>query len=112
MAKINNIKCYKGEDVVVTFTMSPVPGGGITGWTILFSLRRIKDATTTLLFSVGAAILSEPSGVYSITIPGGVADQGTNRTPNKYAYDVWRTNSGVEAVLSIGDFEILPEVRK
>lgn len=112
MARVTNIQVYKGEDIVLNFTETPVPVGGIGGWTIKFSLRRLQDGSLTLLHEEDAVIQDGNAGTYQVTIPGEPLGSGTHRTPNKYYYDVWRTNAGSEAVLAIGEFNILPEVRK
>ncbi len=38
---VNNISVYKGENVRLTFSLSPAED--ITGWTIVFSLKRTYD---------------------------------------------------------------------
>ena len=104
MAQKNNISIYKGEATQLAFTMTPTTD--ITGWTLTFSLKpNASDPTASL--TIAGAITNAAAGTFTITIShaqtGGLAS-GT------YAYDVQRTNSGSETVLSIGVITVNQEV--
>ena len=103
MAKINNISVYKGEDVLFTFTMSPVVN--ITGWQIVFTLRR-APTDSTVLATINAQITNGVGGVFTVAMD----HAKTNIGAGVYAYDVQRTDPGSDKVLSIGTFTILQEV--
>lgn len=103
MAQLNDISVYKGEAVLLTFTMTPATD--ISGWSISFTLKTNQTDSTALISQ--AAVLTTPaSGVFTVTL----THAQTNRTAATYYYDVQRTDSGSEAVLSIGTFTISQEV--
>ena len=55
MATQANISFYKGEDVVLTVTMSPATN--ISGWTLQFTLRKQYGDTTALVTkTIGSGI--------------------------------------------------------
>jgi len=104
VATTNNIALYRGEDRLIQFTMSPVEG--ITGWTIVCSVKQAFTDTAPLS-STSATVLNGPQGVFSVLFSSSM----TTLDPGDYVYDVQRTDSGQVAVLSIGKLTILPEVR-
>lgn len=104
MAQLNNVSCYKGEAIVIGVTMSPVVD--ITNWTIVFTLKASPGASPAILAKSGT-VVNGPQGKFSVNLTA--AD--TAQLPQAYAYDIWRTDSGTETVLSIGSFTILQEVR-
>lgn len=104
----SNFSLYKGEDVVVTDSMTPVTN--ITGWSLQFTLRKnYGDATALVTKTVGAGITvtDATNGVFKITLAS--ADTA-NLALGNYVYDVERTDVGNRTVLSIGNLNILPEV--
>ena len=71
MATQANISFYKGEDVVLTVTMSPATN--ISGWTLQFTLRKQYGDTTALVTKTigsGITITDSTNGV-----PGQTADR-------------------------------------
>lgn len=101
MAIVNNITVYKGESIQLDFTM-PV-GSNITGWTIVFSLK-LHGFDATPLATVEATVTSATT--FNVALDHSI----TNITAKDYVYDVQRTDSGDEAVLSIGIFKVTQEV--
>lgn len=105
MAEQNNLHCYKGEAFTPTFTMSPVED--ITGWTVVGTVKRHSSDAVALL-TISGSITDASGGVFIVSF---TAANTTTLGPGTFAYDVWRTNAGSEAVLSIGILEVMPEVR-
>ena len=103
MATQNPITIYRGDDVVLAFTMSPVVS--ISGWTIVFTLKSQLAPGATVL-SQAAAIVSAPAGTFTVTL----SKAQLTLAPGAYVHDVHRTDSGSSTVLSIGPFVVLPEV--
>lgn len=100
----NDITAYKGENLRITFSMSPAES--IAGWTIVLSLKRTYD-DTSVLFQVTATHTNDGTGVYYFDV--GPAD--FTQTVGRYVYDVQRTDTGSVGVLSIGAFVVRKEVR-
>jgi hypothetical protein len=107
MAQANDISVYKGETVTLNFTMTPVVD--ITGWSIVFTLKK-NQTDAAALVTVNATITSGVNGTFAVKLTGGIGGQ-TFRRADTYQYDVQRTDAGFEAVLSIGAFAILQEVK-
>lgn len=108
MASVANISFYKGEDVTLTVTMSPVTN--ITGWTLQFTLRKQYGDTTALITKTtgaGITITDAANGVFQVTLAS--ADT-VNQELRPYVYDIQRTNAGNRTVLTIGNLTLLPEV--
>jgi hypothetical protein len=104
MATLNDITFYKGEAVALVFTMTPVTN--IAGWNISLTLRNNPTDAVPLLTK--AATLTTPAaGVFTVALTHAetVALSAAN-----YAYDVQRTDTGSEAVLSIGTLVVAQEV--
>ena len=102
MATVNDITVYRCEAPQLNFTMTPTTD--ITGWTISFCLKASPGDLP--LLTVAGAIVGAAAGTFKVnltkanlTIPAGV-----------YVYDVQRTDSGSEAVLSIGKFNLQPSI--
>lgn len=103
MAVLQDITTYKAQATTLNFTMSPVTD--ITGWTIVFTLKQaITDASAVLTLS--ATIVSAAAGTFKVVM----TKAHLTKPPGVYVYDVQRTDSGSETVLSIGSFVILPSV--
>src|SRR5258708_1271789 len=107
MAQLNNLTCFRGEAPVFNFTMSPLVN--LTGVPIVFTVRKRNDATQPTLISVNGVVTNGPAGQFSITVTHPQTMQAT-LPAGMYAYDVWRTDAGNEAVLSYGSFKVDPEV--
>lgn len=104
MPAFNHLKTYVGEAYAPTFTMAPVED--ITGWAIVFTLRKIIG--DPVLLSIAAVIVTATAGKFRVTI---TAAQTDSLALGDYAYDVQRTDTGNETVLSIGTFTVLPDVK-
>ena len=104
MATVQTITVYRGEQVVLNFTMSPVVN--ISGWTLPFTVAK-KSNSPTKLIQVNGVILAGPSGTFSVTL----TEENTDQTPDTYYFDVWRNDEGYEQVLAIGSFVVLPTAR-
>lgn len=96
---------YRGEDVAIVFTMTPLTD--ISGWTIVFTLKA-QPATPTSLLSISASLTTAGSGIFTVAIS---STQTTSLSAGTYAYDVWRTDSGSAAELSIGALAMKGSVR-
>ena len=103
MATTADIEFHKGEDVVITVTMDPLVV--VTGWTIQFKMRRAFDQT--VLVTKSASLTNPTSGIFTITIARADTQALDAR---QYVYDITRTDSGQQAVLTIGNLNLLPEV--
>lgn len=104
MAQLNNLLTpYKGEALQLNFTMTPVTD--LTSWTIVFTLR--KNATDAVsILSINATIVSAPAGTFRISL----TKAQTSLVAGTYQYDIFRTDAGSEACLSIGTFVINQDV--
>ncbi len=110
MAVTKNIELFEGEDKTLVDSAA-TPPVNITGWTLSFTVKIDREDASPVLISktVGAGIVitDASNGVFSITLTA--AD--TNITPGKYQYDIWRTNSGAETMLTEGVLTIKASVR-
>jgi predicted RecA/RadA family phage recombinase len=103
-----NFSIYKGEDVAITDSLSPVTN--ITGWSLQFTLRKNYGDTSAILtktIGAGITVTDVTNGVFKIALAN--ADTA-NLAPGVYVYDVERTDAGNRTVLTIGYLNILPEV--
>lgn len=94
---------YRGEDVVLTFTMAPVTD--ITGWTIRLQVKvgGTGSFSPTLMF-IPATIISAPTGVFSIYIPSA---QSLLFLVGSHLFDIWRIDPGFMAALVVGEISVL-----
>lgn len=95
----------RGEDLSLVFTLTPLTD--ITGWTIVFTAKTAPESTTSLL-SISGSVTTAASGIFTVPV---TAAQTLGLTANTYAYDIWRTDSGSAAGLSIGSFTMKGSVR-
>jgi len=98
------IKIYRGEDVIITFTMSPIID--ITGWSILMTITK-KFNTTTKILTIPGTVLSGPDGQFYVPL----TSIQTDINPEVYKYDVFRNLPDDNRVLSIGDFIVAKDSR-
>ena len=103
MAQVNNFAPYKGERIVINFTMTPLTD--ISGWAMQFTLKR-KATDAAAVLTQAAVITSAAQGQFSVSL----TKVQTNLPAGEYAYDVQRIDAGSEAVLSVGLFTIQQEV--
>lgn len=97
MAGEDRITVYRGEDVQLDFTMSPVVD--ITGWLITMTVEGTAPAK---LFTVDAEIVDGLSGTYKVLLTSTETDQA----PGAYQYDVWKMNLGAQRVLAVGMIKV------
>jgi hypothetical protein len=105
MSIISTITFDRGEDVLLTVTMTPTTD--ITGWTLTFTMKQYFGDAAALITKSGS-ITSAVGGIFTITINS--ADTAT-LDPGSYQYDIWRTNTGYATVLTQGILKLLPETR-
>lgn len=104
MAQLNNVGCYLGEAIALTFTIKPLTD--ITGWTIKLTIKNNATDVGQLL-QVAAVLTTPASGIFTCSLTHA---QTLTLGVGTYAYDVQRTDSGSEAVLSIGSLTVSQEV--
>lgn len=105
---------YRGEAYSITDTVRNTAGTAvaITGWALAFTVRSDFDSDTVLLSKTtgsGITITSGSGGVMTITI---TAANTLALAAGEYVYDVQRTDSGSEALLTIGTLRVKPAVRQ
>ncbi len=108
MASLANISFYKGEDVVLTVSMTPTTA--ISGWTLQFTMRTQYGDPTALVTKTngsGIAITDSVNGVFTVSLAS--ADTA-GLDLRAYVYDIQRIDSGARTVLTIGNLTLLPEV--
>lgn len=116
MAVDQTITVFRGEGLtlngVVRRQLEGVPWADcpledITGWPLVFTLARAKNAATKLATGV-PTVVSGPSGTYQYVIGADALDLA----PGTYWYDVWRRTPGREQVLAYGPFVITGDARR
>jgi hypothetical protein len=106
MAQLQDIgPIYRGEDVTFQFTM--VPTTDITGWTITLRVKAALMDPAALL-TVSGTLQAPAAGVFTVPL---TATQTQSLSAGQYAYDVWRTDSGSAANLSLGLLVVKSSVR-
>jgi len=104
MPVVQSITVYRGEDIVLHFTMSPRKD--ITGWVISFTVANGYN-NPTKLFQVTAIATNAPAGRFDVII----TKEQLNIDPGNYVYDLFRTDPGNNRILSVGEFKIEKDVR-
>ncbi len=103
MAITTNREIYHGENTVLPYTMDPIPGGGINGWTIRMFVRDNFDRNGTdslMLEAAGAVEGDGTAGEFSVTL----SEAQTGQLPvGNYTYAIWRTDVGFSVPLAIGN---------
>lgn len=102
MATLNNLEAYRCEAVQLNFTMTPTTD--ITGWTISFCLK--ATPTDAAILTVAGSVVSAAAGTFKVNL----SKANLTQPAGVYVYDVQRTDSGSEAVLSIGAFNLKSSV--
>jgi hypothetical protein len=100
MAVTETISVYRGEQVTLTFQMTPVEN--VTGWTIHFTVAKKANAASKLIGPLLATTSGLASGQFRVQLTEEVLD----KTPGTYFFDAWRTDEGQEQVLALGPFII------
>ena len=97
---------YKGEAALLTFTR--VSAVDITGWTLVFDLKRYHGDSSSLV-TVTPTLTTPTSGIFTVALTA--THTGTTMgTIQSYPWNVWRTDSGSEQLLSIGLCSLLEKV--
>ena len=103
MSITSNIQFAQGEDIPLFFTMTPIPSGGILGWTIVMYVANNQGE----LFQISCAILSGAAGTFTCFIPS--ADTAL-LAAGSYTWEVRRTDSGFNRQLANGSLSLLPSI--
>lgn len=110
--KRNDLSWVVGEDVTITDTLSPITN--ITGWAIEFWLRRRYGDDVPLIIKrtggAGITIDNGAGGVYSIVV-GSSDTARPDVDDGAFVYEIRRTDSGQQVVLSHGTVTLLPSAK-
>lgn len=102
MPSTDAITVYRGEDVTLNFTMSPVED--VSGWSLLFTVRIGQN----VVISKAGSVDDGPNGQFSFAL----ADTDTEgERLGEWLYDVWRDDPGAERILAIGTFTLKDTAR-
>lgn len=104
MAVEQTITVYRGEQVTLNFTMTPVVD--ISGWTLPFTIAK-KANSSTKLVSKNGVIISGINGTLYVTL----TEEDLDISPGTYYFDLWRNDEGYEQVLALGSFIVAPVAR-
>ena len=99
------IEVYRGEQVRLTWTMTPLED--ISGHTLVFTVTKGLNRTTKVLGPLPITILSGPAGTFERLL----TEEQMNLNPATYNWDVWRVDEGFEGPKAIGPFVVRPNVR-
>ena len=106
MAISNDFNWFRGEDILITFTMTPLTD--ITGWTISCGVKKsMSDPSPTL--TIAGTVTNAAAGIF--TVPVTAAQNTTTLQTGSYVYAVERTDSGSVAVLSEGSILVKPSAK-
>jgi hypothetical protein len=95
MSISTNLTFYQGEDITLTFTLSPPQD--ITGWNIVWKLaNRLGNA---ILLTKSATLLVASSGTFKVRIDS--ADTVALAT-GLYCWECWREDAGAKTTLADG----------
>lgn len=111
MALRRNFSSFRGEDIRLRVTLDPVPTGGISGYTFAFTARTDGSAASASLEKDNSTFTIEDAtnGIFYVNI----ADTDTTGlTVRTYDYDIKRTNSGSEAILVYGEWDLMQDVTR
>lgn len=105
MAAHTDFQWFRGEDILITFTQTPVVD--ITTWTLSCVIKPSLQAPAAL--TIAGTIISGAAGTYSVAVTA--AQNTTTLVAGTYHYSVTRTNSGSVAELSEGAVLVKPSAR-
>ena len=94
---------FRGEDITLSFTVSPVEN--ITGWTIAFGVAAFPG--DDIVITKTATVTDGANGIFTVTIPSSdtaALDAGV------YRFDARRTDSGNKATLADGTIVLRREI--
>jgi hypothetical protein len=89
-----------------TFRVTMSPATNITGHTFQLNIRSAGVVVLTKL-NATFTIENAATGIFSTTVTS--AETAALDPKGIYDYDIWRTNSGGEAQLALGNLEIIPQ---
>lgn len=101
---VNDITLWKGEAPTLSFQLSPSVDA--TLWTGTLTVKR-KATDAAALLSVAVTITDGPNGRFTAALTS--TQTKTTLGVGVFAYDIQRTNSGSETVLSVGRLVIKQE---
>lgn len=105
MAKEKNIAYEVGDDKTLEITLDPVPAGGISGWSITFTVKTSDSAAAasiTKTVGSGITITSGANAVFEVAID----DTDVDGLSGVLRYKTKRTGAGTEITLNYGDFKM------
>lgn len=108
MAVTANFSFYRGEDTLITVTMTPITD--ITGWSLQFTARVTLDILPIAITKTtghGITLTNPTGGVFTIFLLS--ADTNT-LDPGNYYFDIQRVDSGFHGVLTTGVMTLLDPV--
>lgn len=96
----------RGDDVILNFTMTPVPASGISGWTTALKIVT-RDQGRSVVGTVAGVVVSAGLGTLRVTIPA-----ATTAGLSALLHDFFlrRTDSGYAALLADGTINVGREV--
>ena len=114
MAVTEAIEFFRGEDVTLELeqTTTGVTGGpdvNITGWALVFSMKKKLTGAVVLTKSIGSGITitSGSEGRADVVL----SDTDTDTmVPGDYVYDLKRDDPGAEAILTVGTITVKEKV--
>ena len=109
MAAPQYLSCMEGEDLALAITMDAPPAGGVSGWTILFTLADGETSVLTVGLGTGATITDAVAGAWTVAFH--VPRLAAPMVPKEYQWDYWRTNTGSETSLAHGTLTVSPRAR-
>ena len=99
------ITVYRGQAVVLNFTMSPVEN--IAGWTLMFTVTKATNKSIKLLGPLAMTVVNGPAGTFQLAL----TEEQLDLKPAIDRFDVWRTDEGLEDPKAIGSFVVLGSSR-
>lgn len=96
MAFEETITVFRGESILLQFTMSPIED--ITDWTIEFTVE--GSPQTPKKIQKPATVTDGPSGLFEVTLTA----VETDLRVGSYQYDAFRTDVGSQRALAVGAF--------
>jgi hypothetical protein len=105
-----NMQWFKLEDVTVT---DKITGFDITLWSLTFTLKqKYGDPTPLINKTVGSGITkTDPTnGTFTVSIVGATDYALLTVSAGKYVFEIYRSDSGNNNMLTFGQVDILPRV--
>jgi hypothetical protein len=117
------LNVWRGTDTTVRIQVFQTAAGQVTtpqtmtGWALSFTVREkatdsAASMTKTPSLANGDVTQGEQSGTNSVAVIAIEDSDTTGLTAGTFACDLKRTDSGSEAILAMGAFELLQEVTR